>query len=121
MSESTADVPIRTIRGVLRFPGAEPGWALRVTAQVLDVGKADAPAEVVAETVLHECHLADGMIVEVPVPADIASVPGARILHVEIDVPDSEDAASGDYVTAQAYPVLGEGQGDTVEVTLISV
>lgn len=121
MSESTTGVPARTIRGVLRFTGAEPGWALRITAQVLDVGHTDEPAQVVAETVLHECHLADGMVIEVPVPADVAAAPGARILHVEIDVPDSEDQASGDYVTAQAYPVLGEGQDDTVEVTLISV
>lgn len=111
----------RTIRGVLHFPGAEPGWADRITAQVLDVSLADAPAVVLAETVLGECHLADGMVVEVAVPADAVARRGAKILQVQVDVSDAEDADAGDYFTTSAHPVLQEGQDDAVDVSLMSI
>lgn len=116
--ERTTD---RIIRGVLHFPGVEPGWADRITAQVLDVGRADAPAVVLAETVLGQCHLADGMVVEVAVPTEAASRPGAKILQVQVDVSDADDEESGDYFTTQAHPVLLPGQDDTVDVSLMSI
>ena len=105
------------VRGILRFPGRVPAWATRVVAQVLDVGHPGAPAAVLGRTELVEVPVADGMVVEVRVPAGV----GARVLSVEMDVSDADDEASGDYVTTEPSPLPAGDADCDVEVELTSV
>lgn len=111
----------RTIQAVLRFPGAQPSWVSRLTVQVLDVGRLDEDAEVVAETVLGECHVTDGTVVEVVLPSGGPGRHASWVLQVLADVSDSEDPAAGDYMTLHAPEVPPTGAGDVVEVLLSSV
>jgi hypothetical protein len=115
----------RRITGTLRLPpGRQPATPKRLVFRVLDVGRADADATVVAERV----HEDEVLGPETPFELRISSsdldrvVTGELIVQVHADMDGTGQLAPGDLLTTRSYPVaasLDEEPPLDIELTAI--
>jgi uncharacterized lipoprotein YbaY len=111
--------PDRTLHGVLHVPGEIPQRAARLVLRVLEVGRADAASEVIAEKVITDARLASNTPFEVSVPSN--TVGPSYILQVHVDLAGTGTLSPGDYLTTQAYPVLTGGPDEDLDVKLTRI
>ena len=90
-----------------------------VYVRVEQVSLADAPAEIVAQSVLHDVRLTEPHRIDLEVPQ-----PDPRqryAVRVHVDTTGSGEVGAGDYVTTRSYPVLTHDQPSQVSVQLARV
>lgn len=109
----------RTVHGVLHVPGEVPHRAARLVVRVLDVGRADAASEVIAEHVIEDATLSSDIPFEVAVP--VSAVGPSWILQVHVDLAGTGTFSPGDYLTTQSYPVLPPGPDQDLDVKLTRI
>jgi uncharacterized lipoprotein YbaY len=99
----------RTIRGTIHLPPAAelpPGATTRV--RVIDVSAADADAQVVTESVIHDiagkAARGEALTFELDVDLDPRPV-NSYAVSVHVDALDDGRLKTGDLITMQRYPV----------------
>jgi uncharacterized lipoprotein YbaY len=109
----------RTVRGEIVLP------VTGVTAQrgdvivtVEDVSRADAPAQVVAQTRQPGVALGGGATLpfEVEVPASLIDERRSYAVRVHIDTTGSGQVERGDLISTESYPILTRSYGTDVRI-----
>jgi uncharacterized lipoprotein YbaY len=96
-----------------------PDRAARLVVRVLEVSRADATSEVIAENVITDARLTPNTPFEVSVPSN--TVGPSYILQVHVDLAGTGTLSPGDYLTTQAYPVLAGGPDEDLHVKLTRI
>ena len=111
----------RTLRGVVRLRDAAPKPnSLRV--KVEDVSRADAAAQVVAETIVPlERPLSAGDTIPFSITIPEISEGVRYNVGAHIDCSGSGEIRAGDLISTQAYPVITQGHADSVVVEVQAI
>lgn len=111
----------RTLHGVVRLRDAAPRpGSLRI--KVEDVSRADAAARVVAEVVLPLGRaLAAGATVPFSVTVPELDESARYGVRVHIDCNGSGQVDAGDLISTQSYPVLTQGNRDSVDIEVRAI
>lgn len=113
-----------TVRGQVVLPGVElAGETADFIIQVEDVSRADAPSTVVGEQRIPRVALKSGMALPftVEIPADRIIPNHNYSVRVHVDLSGSGKVEKADLITMQSYPVLTQGHGNEVNVSVKQV
>lgn len=117
------DRSARTVRGKIVLPAGTPDAKGNVLVQVEDVSRADAPSEVVGETLRKGVTLRGGAELPFAVKVPSGKVDDGRsyAVRVHVDLSGTGEVEVGDLVSTQSHPVLTRGFPDTVVVPVRKV
>ena len=110
-----------TVRGQVVLPDVElAGQTADFIIQVEDVSRADAPSTVVGEQRIPRVALKSGMSLPftVEIPADRIVSNHSYSVRVHVDMSGSGKVEKADLITMQSYPVLTQGHGNEVNVSV---
>jgi uncharacterized lipoprotein YbaY len=110
---------MRTVTGNIRLPHDAPvGTAAQTLIRVRDVTFPDLPAVVVGEQTLPNVGVAPDKEVSFALTMDDVDVNRLFNLDVHVDMDGSNTFTPGDLITTDLVPVLTNGAGDAVTVTV---
>lgn len=110
-----------TVRGQVVLPDVEMGGqAADFIIQVEDVSRADAPSTVVGEQRIQNVSLHAGMAVPftVEIPTERIIANHSYSVRVHVDTSGSGKVEPADLITMQSYPVLTQGYGNEVNISV---
>lgn len=113
-----------TVRGQVVLPDVElAGQTADFIIQVEDVSRADAPSTVVGEQRIPRLALKSGMSLPftIEIPAERIIPNHNYSVRVHVDMSGSGKIEPADLITMQSYPVLTQGYGNEVKVSVRQV
>ena len=109
------------VRGQVVLPDVElAGQTADFIIQVEDVSRADAPSTVVGEQRISSVPVYAGMSIPftVEIPAERILPNHSYTVRVHVDMSGSGKVEPADLITMQSYPVLTQGYGNEVNVSV---
>jgi putative lipoprotein len=113
-----------TVSGQVVLPDVElAGKTADFIIQVEDVSRADAPSAVVGEQRVSRVPLQAGMVFpfSIAIPAKNIIPNHSYAVKVHVDISGSGKIEKADLITMQSYPVLTQGYGNEVKVSVRQV
>lgn len=111
----------RVVQGVIELPSDAPEFTpAGILVELEDVSRADAPSPVVQRVQIPPRALSGGAVVPfvLEVPAERVSERNSYSIRVHVDLSGTGEIQPGDYISMQSFPVLTQGHGDRVCVSV---